>query len=96
MLNTVELSDTAWINILPIGVIYDRRYGKVVVDKALIDKMISNYKAGIPAYQLSVDLDHEGGKAYGWIKGLETRDDGLYALVEFNQDGSNLIKEGEY
>ena len=83
MLNTVELSDTAWINILPVGVIYDRRYGKVVVDKALIDKMVSNYKAGIPSYQLSVDLDHEGGKAYGWIKELEAREDGLYALVEF-------------
>jgi len=96
VLSTVELSDTAWINILPIGTIYDRRYGKVVVDKALIDKMVSNYKAGIPAYQLSVDLDHEGGKAYGWIKELEARDDGLYAFVEFNQDGANLIKEGEY
>ena len=52
MLNTVELSDTAWINILPVGVIYDRRYGKVVVDKALIDKMVSNYKAGIVLYLL--------------------------------------------
>jgi len=96
MLSTVALSDTAWINILPIGTIYDRRYGKVDVDKALINQMVSNYKAGIPAYQLSVDLDHEGGKAYGWIKELEARDDGLYAFVEFNQDGANLIKEGEY
>lgn len=57
--------------------------------------------AGIPVYVGHPDHPafankHTDGRAYGWITGLEARDDGLVLLTDWTDDGKALVNSHSY
>lgn len=40
--------------------------------------------------------DHNWGKAYGWVRTLEEKEDGLYAFIELNSEGEQLVASESY
>ncbi|MFP3866884.1 MAG: phage protease [Desulfobacteraceae bacterium] len=89
-----------WIRILPLGLISlgDGRPG-FEVDQEAIDNLVSQFAAR--GLDMVVDYEHqtlEGGQApaAGWIKCLESREDGLWARVEWTEKGRDYLNNREY
>ena len=89
-----------WYRLLPYMEFEDPRYGKVSLTKELAQKIEENFKNGIPAYELSLDIEH--GKspnhpgAYGKISKVEAREDGLWVYSEPDEEGVELIKRKKF
>jgi len=89
-----------WYRLLPYMEFQDPRYGKVSLTKDLAKRIEDNFKRGVPAYELSLDIDH--GKdpnhpgAYGKISKVEARDDGLWVYSEPDPEGVELIKRKKF
>ena len=102
-IETVENHDLKWINAFPFG---EFAYGDetVVFNKDRADRMVKNFTDGIRVLgdnDLCIDYDHmmdsaKGGKAAGWIKGVEARDDGLYVGAEFTPGAITEIENKEW
>jgi len=82
--------------ILPIGKIYDSRYGELDFKKERIQKIVDNFKNGIPAYPPPINIEHNDyqGK-YGEIKAAEF-ENGLLITVELNEEGKKLIQDKKF
>lgn len=86
-----------WTNVLPIGEFYDERYGKVVITKQMLEEMVKNFEQNIPHYNPPVNISHNDQLgAYGAVKALEVRDDGLWALLELTEEGAKLLREQKF
>jgi hypothetical protein len=90
-----ELPDE--IPVLPKGEYMTLPYGNMVLNDAVFEQMIGNFKAGIRR-GVPVDFDHawENTKAAGWIKELINKADGLWARVKWNKLGSESIADEVY
>lgn len=92
------------IQLLPLGkfVTQDSRKLALSLSKADAENIIAEFEA--KATDLMIDYEHaahrtEPGKpvpAAGWIKGLELREDGLYAKVEWTPKAAEHIENKEY
>src|SRR5262249_24885770 len=68
------------------------------------ERMVNNFAEGVRTLgdgDLCLDCDHKadpakGGKAAGWIKGLEARDDGLYMGVELTSEALAEVTNKEW
>lgn len=85
------------IPVLPKGEYMTLPYGNMVLNDAVFEQMIGNFKAGIRR-GVPVDFDHawENTKAAGWIKELINKEDGLWAKVKWNKLGSEAIADEVY
>jgi phage I-like protein len=89
-----------WIKILPFGRVELRDTSKPFeVQPGDLETVIRKFSAG--GVDLVVDYEHQtltGGKApaAGWIKELQSREDGLYARVEWTDTAKAHILAGEY
>lgn len=109
-LNGISLSDdatagaTSQVQIAKTGVFRDPRYGKFSITQADFDKWIKNFntlskadgRLGIP-----VDVDHSPEKqgtteAAGWVTALSKKGDQLWATVEWNDLGVELVRNKRY
>ncbi len=89
-----------WIRLLPLGQV-DLVDGRppFEVDRESLAAIVEAFNArGI---DLVVDYEHQslnGGRApaAGWIKELETRDDGLWARVEWTAQAQEYLRQKEY
>jgi len=83
------------IAVLPAGEYMTVPYGNMVFDDVLFAQMIGNFerntRVGVP-----VDVDHDGGRAAGWIKKLKRTSEGLFADVEWTPYGQELVQNKEY
>lgn len=107
-----EGGTTSRVQIAKTGTFKDERYGKFAITRADFAKWLSNFervsvaddRAGLP-----VDVDHSPEKqgtteAAGWITALDTKGrdgksptpDELWAEVEWNSLGEQLIKDKRY
>lgn len=77
------------------------------VDDSFINDMVSNFEAmhaeskdqkiiPIDYNHSSLEASAEDAKAAGWIVGLNVKDDGLYAEVEWTSKAAEYIKNQEY
>ena len=89
-----------WIRILPLGLISlgDGRPG-FEVDQEAVDHLVDHFTAR--GLDMVIDYEHqtlEGGQApaAGWIKSLESREDGLWARVEWTEKGRDYLLNREY
>lgn len=95
---------TQEIELAKTGTFKDPRYGKFAITKAHFQKWIANFKElsiadgrlGIP-----IDIDHSPmkkgeTKAAGWVKSLRVVGDRLLGTVEWNELGSELVKDRQY
>jgi phage I-like protein len=89
-----------WIRVLPLGKVElaDQRE-PFTVDEASLNSMVTAFRSrGI---DLVIDYEHqslngERAPAAGWIKDLEARDDGLWALVDWTQQAADYLAQREY
>lgn len=110
--SAIELSASGqvpeWIMLFPIGVIAARDGRKFrIADKAAAQAVIDRTQAHQGGVDLFIDYDHQivstakqdpgaSAKAAGWIKTLETRDDGIYARVEWTPAAAKAIGDREW
>lgn len=101
---------SSWIQVAVAGDYDDSRYGKFSITPEMLAAMVLNFTSGkfpVPPTEICVDYDHlttkasqvpGDGKAAGWFKALETRDDGttLWARVEWTDAGAEAISSKEY
>lgn len=94
--------NTTEIQILKIGEWNHPYYGPVKITKDTIAEFCSNFKKDLRAYSstigLPVDEEHRSqGGAVGWMKKLIDRgNEGLFAIVEWNSKGRQLIEDAIY
>ncbi|MEM2126272.1 MAG: phage protease [Candidatus Methanosuratincola sp.] len=86
-----------WVNVLPVGEFHDPRYGVVKITQEMVKQMEENFRKGIPHYEPVVNISHEDNLgAYGVVKALEAREDGLWALLELTEEGAKLVREQKF
>lgn len=83
------------ILVLPIGTWNTEFYGPMQVTASQATEIIANFKAGVRK-AVPIDVDHDGGKAAGWIKSLELGEDGILANVEWTKYGQGLLEDKIY
>jgi phage I-like protein len=92
---------SAWIQVAPFGRWEGHPTGPFTIDDKTADQIIANYDkqesdAMIDYEHDSLDDTKSGPKlAAGWVKQLEKRKDGIWALVEFVKRAVDYIKAGE-
>lgn len=99
-----DVDGAKWCKLFPFGVYHRKDFpdGRVEFNRQYLGTMLSNWKrSGSP--ELPVDYFHRGPSgedpmvsnedkvASGWIKQLELRDDGLWALIKWTDDARALI-----
>lgn len=97
-----------WLRITPWGE-YPHRAGRQQVDAAAGQAMVAAFNSlrsrvarmfrGLPVYAGHPDMDaaaYQDRRRYGKITDLETREDGLYGKVEWNDLGTLAIEQGHY
>jgi hypothetical protein len=62
--------------------------------REVAEQIVRNF----PIYPQEIPLfaNHQWGKAYGWVKSLELKDDGLWATIEPTEEGLQLIQSEAY
>jgi phage I-like protein len=103
-LHVIELAenvDGKWVHILPYGEHYHPVWGDIDITEERVDRFVKNFHDGVRGIQLDIDYAHKldqakGDKAAGWIKDLQKRDDGLWALVEWTTEASTELADGQW
>jgi len=83
--------------ILPFGKIYV--YGQkepIEFTKELAEEIVKNFKKGYPHYKPFVNIDHESSEKYGDVKELYIEEDGLWAVLELNEEGQKMLEDHKY
>lgn len=97
-----------WQRILPAGS-FSARDGRgpyIVGDRAAMEAIVAQSRTYHGETDMVVDYDHQAlavmeqsgktAKAAGWVKGLEVRDDGIWADIEWTAAASASIGAKEY
>jgi phage I-like protein len=99
-----------WVQLAPYGD-FPHAKGLQRVDRTAAETMANHFNrissklsrlfAGVPFYVGHPDVpgmanEYTDRKAYGWVKGLEVRDDGLYGKVEWSEPGKQLLANSHY
>lgn len=83
--------------ILPFSKIYV--YGQkepIEFTKELAEEIVKNFNKGYPHYKPFVNIDHESSEKYGDVKELYIEEDGLWAVLELNEEGQKMLEEHKY
>jgi len=93
-----DVTRTTWIQALPLGTYDHPVYGTIEATPEKVQTMAMNVNNGVRETELDIDYDHKAqdGKAAGWIKQAQARDNGLWVLVEWTKKAYKAIKDKEY
>jgi hypothetical protein len=99
--DTLAEKGLTWLHTMPIGKKEHPVYGVLDFTKKRLQRFADNVKNRVRKIDLDVDYEHKGdvakgGKAAGWIRDSEVRDDGLWIGVEFTDTAKKEIKAGEW
>jgi phage I-like protein len=86
------------IHLIPIGQWEHDLYGPIIINNSDIREFIQNFNAGVRK-GVFITAGHEGFQelpAVGWIKEVESRDDGLWGTVDWNSTGEKSLSEKEF
>ncbi len=84
------------IQVLPIGEFMTQPYGPMVFDDNVFNQMVGNFDRQVRK-AVPVDVDHDGGKAAGWINKLVNKvGQGLFAVVDWTKYGEELLTDKLY
>lgn len=83
------------IKVLPFGEWNTMWYGPIVMTRELAEQMVAYFNRGI-RNGVPIDIDHDGGRAAGWVSSLTAEDDGLYAEIDWTPYGEQALKSKEY
>lgn len=84
------------ILIFPKGNFFIEKYNEwLTFDDIFFDKILEAFNSKTLPKPF-VDIDHDQGKSCGEVVDLIKKEDGLYGIVEFNENGLKLLKDREY
>lgn len=101
-LASAKLSDepepACWLQAFPYGTWQHPLYGEMKFDQDRATRFATNVKNKVRKSDLDIDYDHKerDGKAAGWVRDAEVRQDGLYLNVAWTPDAARMIKNKEY
>jgi hypothetical protein len=86
-----------WVHALPIGKYKHPVYGDIDVSAERSKRFADSVKNKVRGIDPSINYDHNNaGDASGWVKDAESRNDGLWLLVEWTKTAIEKIKEKAY
>lgn len=93
-----DLISTSWIQAFPLGSYDHPVYGKIDITPERVMRFASNVNLGVRTQELDIDYDHKDndGKAAGWVKAAEARQDGLWLLIQWTESAHEALKKKEY
>jgi phage I-like protein len=93
-----DASMTSWIHGAPLGEYTHPVYGEVDLTMERAERLAASVNNRVQDKDPDIDYDHKAysGEAAGWVKGAETRADGLWLLVEWTQEAFDKIKKRAY
>ncbi len=93
-----DASASSWIHALPVGKYEHPVYGSLDFTPDKIQAFAQSVTSKVRGIDPDIDYDHkeQGGKAAGWVKNAEVRNDGLYLQVDWTEPAAQAIKNGEY
>ncbi len=86
------------IHLIPMGQWEHDLYGPIIINGSDIKEFIQNFNAGVRK-GVFITAGHEGFEelpAVGWIKEVESRDDGLWGTVDWNNLGEQILTDKQY
>lgn len=103
-LRTVQFNEatrTSWIHAMRPGTYEHAGYGKLEFTADRLQRFADSVVKRVRGIDPDVDYDHKmdmamGGAAAGWVKGAQTRADGLWLLVEWTEKAFQQIKDKAY
>lgn len=89
---------SSWIQALPVGSYEHPVYGRLDFTPDKIQRFAASVNSKVRGIDPDIDYDHKdkSGKAAGWVRAADVRDDGLYIQVDWTQAAADAIKAGEY
>lgn len=95
-----DVTEPVWIQAAPYGN-YSTATTNYSITREKAARMVENFKNNVRGHDIALDYDHrldanKGNKASGWVRDMETRDDGLYWLVAWTPQASGEIRAGEW
>lgn len=93
------------IQVLRTGVFHHSYYGKFTITEETLQTMVRNFNETRPEppTEMVVDWEHmstadppQRSPAAGWVKSLNAKGDGLFALVEWTEEAAEEIRKKEY
>ena len=90
-----QIEKDPWIHVLTRGK-YSHSNGPIVLNNKTLGQYLENYENKIIEWELSINYNHEHQEAAGWIMDLEIREEGLFALVEWTDNGIADLKANRY
>lgn len=106
-----EVTGEEWIQLSPLGD-FPHAQGMQRVDAKAVEAMANTFNSalakigrklfgGVPFYIGHPDVpalanEYPDKKAYGWIKALEARADGLYGHIDWSEPGKTLLANKHY
>ncbi|MCD6352179.1 MAG: ChaB family protein, partial [Armatimonadetes bacterium] len=93
-LEGAEAPGKQWLLLVPVGQWQHPIYGRVVIRPEDVKQMEANFQAGKLGTDVPVDYpDHRDDSqgAYGWVREVQARDDGLWGLIEWTDLGRQAI-----
>jgi phage I-like protein len=96
-----EEEKPTWVHLLPYGQFEHPVFGPIDITAEKVTDMVTNFQQRVRGQMLDIDYAHKtdpakGGKAAGWIIGLESRDDGLWGLVSWTGEAQKEVKDGAW
>lgn len=82
--------------ILPLGKVYVYGSEEIEFTKEMLEQIVENFQKGYPHYTPYLDINHEHDEKLGEISALELLEDGVYATIELNQTGEEIVKKKLY
>lgn len=87
-----------WIQLVPVGLVRSSK-GDFIADAEAMQETVAAFEA--LGRDMVVDYEHQTltgaeAPAAGWIKALQIRDDGLWALVAWTERGAEYVAQREY
>ncbi len=102
-LNTIKLEETAdsavsTFQAFPYGTYNHPVYGEIDFTPDKANEVVANFNANARGTEIDIDYDHKAKttEAAGWVKGAETRSDGLYLTVEWTKQAAQKILSKAY
>lgn len=87
-----------WIHAAPIGTYQHPVYGEIKLDNDKVIRMARNINTGVRGQDLDIDYEHKkrDGKAAGWVKKAQARENGLWLQVDWTDPAKQAIQNKEY
>ena len=92
-----EAESKGRIQIIRLGTFSHAYYGKMEITKKKLQNMIKNFNDDVRGIEIAVNYSHfSGGEAAGWITKLEMNEEGLFADVDWNEDGQKAVDDKKF